>query len=135
DLKPRRGTIALWVKIYQPVYKGTGVEHNPIIFTRSRLVDDFNEAFVIGYNLQLKNINVNTSCSERQQISLYPTQATSLQKWHHVAITYDDDYLCFYMDGVLDNKAAKGFENCFLPGDSVLVGKRTGYKNNRYLHA
>lgn len=133
-IKPAKGTISLWVKINQPIYKGTGIDHNIIITTRAHGGEDFNDAFFIGYHLELKNINVDASLSERDQVTLYPAKITSLRTWHHVAITYDNAFLCFYLDGILENKAAKNFESTFLKGDSILVGKKCSIKNNRYLN-
>jgi len=77
-LKPKKGTISLWVKINQPIYKGQGMDYNPIIWTRANKEEDFNEAFYMGYHLNLKNININTSYSERDVVTLYPTGPTSL---------------------------------------------------------
>src|ERR1044072_3146427 len=39
-LKPKQGTISLWVKIDQPIFKGTGIDQNQIIYTRSRIEED-----------------------------------------------------------------------------------------------
>ena len=49
-------------------------------------------------------------------------------------MTFDNDFLCFYMDGVLENKAAKKFATHYLEGDSIMVWKIHGVKNNRYLN-
>lgn len=73
NLKPTRGTISLWVKTEQPIYKGNGVPNNPIIITKSHSGEDFNEAFYIGYHLDLKNITVAIALSENDQVNLCPS--------------------------------------------------------------
>ena len=55
-----------------------------------------------------------------------------MRKWYHVVLTYDNDLLCFYVNGNLTASSAKNFESRFLEGDSVIVGRRFGVKNNRY---
>lgn len=132
-LKPKKGTISLWVKIDGAIYKGSGVDHNPIIYTKSHAGDDFNEAFLIAYNFNVRKININTSFSELKQVNLIATNTTYLRQWYHVVISYDNNFLCFYLDGTLVGKAAKNFESRFLEGDSVIIGSRSGEKNNRYL--
>jgi hypothetical protein len=133
-LKQTKATISLWVMILQPLHKGTGNRHNPILMTLADTVEECNEAYYIGYHLDLKNINVNTSRHCENQITLYPTDSTSLREWHHVAITYDNSNLIFYLDGILENKAVKNFELSFLAGDSVIVGAVRGSKNRRFLN-
>lgn len=48
-LKPCIGSISIWVKVDQAVYKGKGVAHNPILMTRSHTGNDFNEACNANY--------------------------------------------------------------------------------------
>lgn len=135
DLKLTKATLAIWVKVEAPTYRGIGGHHNPILMTRAHGFEDFCEAFYIGYAYDLGSLNTNNSLSEAKQVSITSTKKTSLGIWHHVAMTYDDNFLCFYMDGMLEGKFVKNFKTKFLEGDSVLVGKRGGHKNVRYLHA
>ncbi len=132
-LKPKKGTIALWVNIWLPTYKGKGTEGNPIIITKAHAGNDFNEAYSIGYNFNLKHIGAANSFSDLQQVYVHPAKTTSLRKWHHAVMTYDDDFLCFYLDGALEGKVVKNFETAFLENDSVLVGICMDQKNQRSL--
>jgi two-component sensor histidine kinase len=135
NLKQPQTTISVWINISQPTLKGKGINHNPIIFTRVRSSEYFNEAFFIGYEFNLGTLNVNTTLSQSKVVTLYPTRPTSLREWHHVAMTFDDEFLSFYIDGVLDNKAAKNFRTCYLDNDSILVGLVWGDTNQRCLNA
>src|SRR5689334_21069018 len=47
ELKPKKGSISIWVKISQPILKGTGFKHNPILHTKTFAYDKFNDAFFI----------------------------------------------------------------------------------------
>lgn len=132
DVKPLHGTISLWVKIEQAVFKGKGFPCNPIIFTRSRLLDDFNEAYAIYYNFDTHKLNCNTGRSEINSITIYPAETTYFGQWYHITMSYDSCQLKLYINGLLEGQAAKNFESCFLNGDSVLIGTRFGDKNVRY---
>jgi len=131
-LKNREATISLWLNIDQVIYKGSGIEVNPVLTTLSHAGDDFNEAFTIAYHFSVRKLHANTSFSEHQQSYVYPAQTSYLRRWYHAVITYDDKFLCFYLDGVLEGKVAKNFKSKFLNGDSILIGKREGLKNKRY---
>ena len=132
-LKPKNGTISLWIKIDQAIYKGKGFECNPIIFVRSHGEDDFNEAYALVYHYNLRKLHCNASISELAQITVYPATTSYLRQWYHLVMTYDDREVALYINGVLEAKAAKNFETVFLESDSVIVGCRNGLKNKRYL--
>jgi hypothetical protein len=51
-LKPRVGTISLWVKIERDVWAGKGLMSNPVLITKSRAEEDFCEAYGIYYELR-----------------------------------------------------------------------------------
>jgi hypothetical protein len=133
-LKPAIGSISLWFKIEHPMLNGRGVEVNPLIITRSHEGDDHNEAYFIGYDFETKNINANTSYSKAQQVTVYSASEISLREWHHAVLTYDDAFLSFYIDGVLEIKMSKNFRSVFLATDSVIVGNRVGPKNARFFN-
>ncbi len=133
-LKPKVGTISLWINIEHPMLHGKGIESNPILFTRSHDGEDHNEAFYIGYDYETKNLNINTTLSKEEQITMYSIKAFDIRKWHHVAMAYDNKFLSFYIDGVLQAKLPKSFQSQFLKGDSILIGKRNSEKNKRYFN-
>ena len=132
-LKPKNGSISLWVKIDQQMFKGEGFHGNPVIRTRSHAGDDFDEAYSMTYHFNLRKLNCNTTHSELKQTTVYPSDITYLQQWYHLVMTYDSKTLTFYINGVLEGKSAKNFESRFLEGDSVIVGMTYGLKNKRYL--
>jgi hypothetical protein len=129
SLKPKAGSISLWIKIDQPIYKGTGVQHNPIYLTRSQNTsDNFNEAIGIAYEFELRKLNVNVS-----QTYVYPVQTSYLRQWYHLVLTYDSRWVCCYLNGDLQGKVPQQHETVFLSGDSILVGRLFGKRNQRYL--
>jgi hypothetical protein len=131
NLKPMSGSYSLWVKIDQAILKGTGIENNPILLTRFHDGPDFNEAVSINYHFNLRKLNTNTS-SAKKQLYVYPVNTTYLRKWYHIVVTYDHDYLCFYLDGKLQGKVEKGFDTKFLEGDSVVIGTVQSTRNKRF---
>jgi len=120
------------LKPSEPVYKGTGFDNNPILYTRAAAGDDFNDAYVITYHYNLRKLCCNTTLSENNATHLFPTTVSYLRQWYHVVITYDNKYLSLYINGVLEGKAAKKFRSEFLEGDSVLIGMHYGTKNKRF---
>lgn len=130
-LKPRAGTISLWARINMVTYNGKGIRGNPIITARSHTGPDFNEAYSIGYNFDLKHLTAATSLSELHQSYVHPDKTSSLREWHHLVMTYDDNFLCFYQDGIMEGKVSKNFKSVFAEGDPVLVGICVDAKNVR----
>jgi hypothetical protein len=134
ELKPVVGSISIWFKIDHAMESGRGFEANPILFTRAHGEERHREAYYIGYDYKTKNLNVNTTLSKLEQISIYSLYTTSLRRWHHVVMTYDNDFLSFYLDGVLETKMPKSFKSCFLEGDSVIVGNYISNENVRFFN-
>lgn len=132
-LKPKHGSISVWVKVHSIIYNGMGVPSNPIIYTRAHDDDDFNEAYVIGYSFDLDHISGATSRCQLSQAYVHPDKTTSLREWHHAVLTYDDSYLHFYLDGKLEGKMTKDFQSIFLKDAPVLVGQCMDNKNQRFL--
>ena len=131
-LKPKEGSISVWVKVDQPVYRGRGVLSNPIILTRAHPNNDFCEAYGIFYNFDLRKFVCANSLSEAEQVSLLPLNNNYLHRWYHLVFTYNNEYSCFYIDGVLEGKSIKFFETRFLSTDSVIVGCFNAIRNTRY---
>lgn len=134
-LKPKEGSISLWVKVEHLMLKGKGVESNPIIFTRSHSGEDYNEAYYVGYEMKNKNIGCCVSLSKLEQVSVYSGKEFSLNYWHHLVVTYDYSYFCLYIDGALEAKMIKNFDTYFLERDSIIIGNRISEKNYRFLNA
>ena len=134
NLKSKIGTISIWVKVVHPIEHGKGIESNPILVTRTNAGEDHNEAFYIGYDLTTKNLNVNTALSAEHHVTLYSSQKIPLRTWQHIVLTYDNNYLCFYLNGNLESKILKKFETTFLQGDSVIIGNIIRKKNVRFFN-
>jgi hypothetical protein len=138
-LKPLHGAISLWVSIDKPIYKGKGIETNPIILTKSHGGDDFFEGYCIGYDYYLKKLTISISAvkaGDTNQVSMSSSELFSLMKWHHLVLAYNDQHFWLYVDGELQNgnkPMAKNFRSQFLQGDSVMIGNTANQKNSRYL--
>jgi hypothetical protein len=138
-LKPKKGTVALWVKIEVPVASGKGYLFNPIILTKNGVLDstgknnDFFEAYTIAYNFETHRIAAASSKSEEKQVSVHSKVAMPLNTWHHITFTYDYNYVALYVNGRLNSRLPKKFETIFSPTDSVLLGVTANEKNQRYL--
>lgn len=132
-LKPRVGSISLWVKIERVVAAGKGYPVNPIILTKNERSNDFYEAYGIYYHIDNGRANASSARDSLRQSVVSSNEKLSLYKWHHLVITYDDDYFCFYIDAKLQRKAVKQFETVFLKNDSVMLGISANEKNNRYM--
>jgi hypothetical protein len=132
-LKPVRGTISIWAKVNMITYNGKGGTGNPFIYLKSHAGSDFNEAYAMGYNYEVGDFSAVNSLSEWHQAFVHSDKKISLREWHHSLMTYDDQFLCFYVDGKLQGKVTKGFKTEFLEGDSVLLGMCHDAKNVRFL--
>ncbi|MEO6306155.1 MAG: histidine kinase, partial [Bacteroidia bacterium] len=130
-LKPKHGSISLWVNLDRAVYRGHGIACNGFIYTRAHKNADFNEAYQISYDFNLKKIGASNTNSDVEQTSLYPVNKTYLHFWYHVVLVYDKDHSALYINGVLEARASKNFETRFLDGDSVVVGVHNELRNNR----
>lgn len=132
-IKPKSGTISLWLNIERAALGGKGFEANPVILTKNLQKDDFFEAFVLAYNYDEGRICVTTSDSPEKQVHIRSANRLQLGKWHHYAFSFDNNKLKFYKDGELAGEVLKNFQTQFLPGDSVIVGSTANKKNDRYL--
>lgn len=134
-IKPVVGTISMWVKVEAPIWSGQGHTMNPFIITKHWKHDDFYEAYVIGYNYEEEKVAAWCSKDSLKQIGIVNPGKFELNKWHHLAIAYDNSLFSFYVDGKLIANLEKNFKTKFLDSDSVLIGVTGNKKNNRYLHA
>jgi two-component sensor histidine kinase len=133
-IKPKQGTISLWLFIDNPMLKGEGLEDNPIILTKSQPGDDFYEGYYMNYDYNLKKFGATTTQSKLMQVTLRTSDTVALRRWYHLAITYNNDFLCFYVNGSLEAKMKKGFESTFLENDSVMIGNSANTKNKRFFN-
>ncbi len=133
-LKPVCGSISLWLNIDIVVEKGDeGWDYNPVLLTKSRTGNDFYEGYFIGLNFHTYRLNVTTTRDQLHQISLNSRKSFGLRQWHHVVMTYDDNYLTLYLDNERQASQPKNFRSVFLAGDSVMIGNSANQKNERFL--
>jgi hypothetical protein len=133
-LKPRNGSISLWVKIELEVYAGCGGTVNPIIITKCADREDFNEAYVIYYTLESKRIRAGASRDSLMQIGLYSINVFPRLVWHHLVLSFNDDLFSFYLDGKREGTVTKNYETNYNPRDSVILGVTANKKNDRYFN-
>lgn len=133
SLKPRVGSISMWVNIENINYQGVGYEHNPFILTKNCDCDNFYEAYSIGLNYSNNKISGGASFSEYKQVSSISTFKIKTNRWYHYVLAYNDDTLYFYINGALQGALFKGFPTQFSANDSVMVGYTANKKNERFL--
>lgn len=134
-LKLKTGTIAFWVNIQETMYMGKGYNNNPLLMVKSGPGEDFTIAYSFMYNFTSKRFSVENATDSLHEVAISSRDTLVLNTWHHLAITYDFNYFSFYVDGQLQEKLFKGFEMKFLEGDSVMMGRTTGPKNQRFTRA
>jgi hypothetical protein len=132
-LKPKSGSISLWVKIENKVSAGTGLWVNPILITKCDTLDSFYEAYSIYFDPEEKKIAVSFTKDSTKQLNHFTP--IKQNKWHNIAITYDYNSSALYLDGKLRSTYHKNFETRFLETDSVLIGKTGNKRNQRFLKA
>lgn len=132
-LKPREATISLWANVTAILSQGYGIEVNPIIVTKATSSQDCCEAYHISIGTT-KPWRFETATQDScNKISVcVSNQHFELGKWYNVVLTYNDDYLWFYVNGELQHKEIKKFKSRFLDGDSVMVGYYRNPKNLRF---
>lgn len=135
ELKPKVGSISLWLQIEHKMWAGKGTENNPIIVTKARKSDDFYEAYGIYYMLETGRCVAVTTKDSTKEVLLFYMEPIERNNWHHLVITYNYSWMSFYVDGKLESRLPKNFETEFLPEDSVLIGSTGNLKNHRFLNA
>lgn len=134
-LKQKTTTVSLWAKVENTAYSGWGRFVNPIIITKRSRDVDFYESFSIGYYDETKNAIALCTKDSTREVSISGTEHFDQRKWHHLAITFDNNLFSFYIDGKRINTLRKEFETSYDPLDSVLVGATGSNKNFRFLNA
>jgi len=131
-LKPKSGTIAVWVNLDHRVYAGKGNDANPIIVTKNNPGDDYYCAYGLYYDCLSRRLGVASQKDSTQTVSVMSVDEAEFNKWYHLVVTYDNNYMAFYVNGQLQQKALKGYETIFLKTDSVVVGNGANKKNDRW---
>lgn len=133
-LKPRIGSISLWVNMEDIIWSGTGYTINPIILTKQNANDDFFESYIICYHPKQNTFAAWCTKDSTQQISISGNEKVKLMSWYHLVITFDDSHFSFYVNGELQAKLYKGYTSTYLSSDSVILGVTANAKNKRYFH-
>lgn len=131
-LKPKKGTISIWVNLDRKIYTGKGYDANPIIITKNDTGYDFINAYALCYDEYAKRFGASSTKDSTKEATVASIDQPVFGKWYHMVMTYDNDYLLFYINGVLQGSATKGFETKFLHTDSVVVGNMASKKNDRW---
>ena len=131
-LKPKNGTIALWVKLERRVHFGKGLDIDPIIVTKNGPGTDY----IFAYNISLSNssgrFSANATLDSTFESSICSKQKIEYQKWYHLAITFNKNNFTFYINGKKTEQVPKNFVTKYLITDSVVVGHTASTKNERY---
>jgi hypothetical protein len=130
-VKPKEGTISVWIKIEHFMYSGRGIRVNPIITTRNCSCPDFNEAYGIAVNYDRNMFEGVASNDSLKQVALHGLNPVEKRTWYHLVLTYDFHSASFYVDGKPQTTFGKNFESYFEPTDSVMVGMIFSPKNRR----
>jgi hypothetical protein len=133
-LKPNQATISIWVNVDTACLGGSGYAYNPVIITKNQTGSSFFEAYAMYYNQSRQPIAITTQPPTNEKYYVSSTQG-NFDVWHHLVMSYDNDSLKFYFNGVLESTVYKGFSSVFLAGDSVMVGNSANTQNNRFLNA
>lgn len=131
-VKPKKGTVSIWVNLDRRIYAGKGYEFNPIILTKNALGDDFIIAYALSFDCYSNKLSSCLSNDSLNEALIVAEENFKFNKWYHLAIAFDDDFLAFYIDGKLQQKTKKNFNTKYLASDSVVVGHSASLKNERY---
>lgn len=132
EIKPRAGSISIWVNINSYKYAGRGYSVNPIILTKNDSVNDFFEGYAITIELGSRKVSCALTQSESKQVALYSIEPPQLNHWYHFVLTYDDESANLYINGKKEVQVPKKFRSRFLRSDSVMIGHTANKKNERF---
>jgi hypothetical protein len=133
ELKPKKGSVSIWVKLNRDVRAGKGFEASPILLTRSVDELDFCEAYTLTYQYKVGKLYGGCNRDSLRQTAVASNSVIKLSQWYHVVMSYDDNFFKLYINGKLQRAATKNYETKFFENDSVLVGIIHNVKNRRYM--
>jgi hypothetical protein len=131
-LKPKTGTISLWVNLDRRVYAGKGYDCNPIILTKNGPGNDFFCAYSMIYDCNSRRFTALVQKDSTKDVIISSEDEAIFNKWFHLVVTNNNNYVAFYVNGNLQQKSPKGFETMFLNTDSVVIGNVANKKNDRW---
>jgi two-component sensor histidine kinase len=132
DLKPKAGTISIWVNLDRYIYAGKGSEANPVIGTKNSINEDFNHAYGLCYDFKSKRWCAISHKDSTLDLNIKSEDEIIFNSWYHLVMTFDDSQFAFYVNGKLQQVAPKRFDIQYLGGDTVIIGNSASKKNNRW---
>ncbi len=134
-LKPNAASISVWVKPHT-FNSYTGGNANCIFLTKN---PNNPGSYMEAYSLYLTNrsgpTKFMTVCTHQPTTNekwFQSVQNTNLNQWTHLVLTFDFDSLRLYINGQLDNKTYKGFNNVYDALDSIMIGYSANTMNKNY---
>jgi gliding motility-associated-like protein len=134
-LKPSAASISVWVKPHT-FNSYIGTNSNTIIITKN---PNNPSSYMEGYSLSLTNrtgptkyMAINTHQPTNNEKWFMSNQNTNINQWTHLVLTFDFDSIKLYVNGQLDNKIYKGFNNVYDAFDSVVIGYSANIMNKNY---
>ncbi|MES2760754.1 MAG: LamG domain-containing protein, partial [Bacteroidota bacterium] len=131
-LKPKTGSISIWVNLDRIIYAGRGSEANPVIGAKNGPQDDFNCAYAIFLDYTTRRFGAASHKDSTREINIKSENEVVFNTWHHVVFTFDKSQFSFYVNGKLQQSAPKRHELNYLKDDSVMVGNSGSKKNYRW---
>lgn len=136
DLKPSSGTVSIWVKMHAVSYNGNGFAYNPIFLSKNtNAPGSYFEGCAISTRMSNNTVLFLTTQSgatnEKYFFTSTPGILTSPTSWKHLVITYDNNRVKGYIDGVLVGSKTKGFTSTFHSTKDILIGNSQNSTNNR----
>ncbi len=128
-LKPKQGTISMWVKLDRYIHTGRGYKHNPLMFTRNSDNDDFCLSYSMGYDLYTKKISTTLTFDSTKEVISLAKKEFKFNNWHHLVLVFSNSKSSFYINGELQQTFKKDFETFYLKSDSVMIGYFPYWKN------
>lgn len=132
-LKSSDISISMWLYLDTRVYTGKGYDYNPILITKNGPGTDFINALNISLDGYSKKLSGNSTRDSTMEAIVVSKDTVQYQKWYHLVLVCNNEYLAFYEDGRLQARVAKGFVTPFLATDSMVIGHSTNTKNVRFM--
>ena len=134
-LKSKRGTVSMWVNLQAHILAGKGYTGNPFLIIKNAPGEDFIIGLGIGYDPLTKRFGSQMSRDSTLETAGFSIDTVTFNTWYHLLTTYNNETFEFYVNGKLQQRTIKNYESFFTPEDSVVLGRTTGPKNERYTRA
>jgi len=132
-LKSPNISISLWVNLTNRVYTGKGYDYNPILITKNGPGTDWINALSICCDSYSNRLSISSTKDSTQEVIITDNEPVKFNKWYHLVLICNSDYMAFYVDGDLKGKSQKHFETKFLETDSMVIGHSANTKNTRFM--